>query len=251
MASTRAPTTTAQEESLALEHLTSLARNHETDLAFILNQHFDVIDPSDIRLIAITPSKLTVNYAVGKKSTYLLRSTRDIAFSPPLQPLSADEAGARIADMAEEAKIEGALNKDGKSVYTIDHYRFPRGALNGLIVVWSVVKLSALVGRLAFLPGYPGHGIFESLLTPIQNIWGYRIATALSVGAVVTHAFEGALVLAPRLYKYNVRFGSKLWWRWQLGGLYGGATSFWTVDEMVKEQKAQRRARREAEKKVR
>ncbi|OCL09847.1 hypothetical protein AOQ84DRAFT_290443 [Glonium stellatum] len=180
---------------------------------------------------------MTVIYANGTRETYLLNSKRQIPFNPPLK--SIDEANERINAMAAD-EIGGSA---GRSDITIKAYRWPQGITNWIIIGWGTLMMVGIFVRNMFAPG---SGLYKTLgVDPNADAakWCYRIVFFLSMLTLVVHILEASIILAPKLYKYNVPFGSGLWWKWYLGHIVGGMTSSWTLDEIVKEEeKRQKKA---------
>ncbi|KAF2491706.1 hypothetical protein BU16DRAFT_530154 [Lophium mytilinum] len=211
--------------------LPRLNSDHKASISTILAHLFSAFDAHSILVTALTPTSITVNYANGTPETYLLHSTREIPFSPPLPSLA--DAGARLDQMAAESRLRP---KSGKSSITITEYRLPRGktlkvALWGAlkVLVWPTVRILFMGGNL-----------YTDLLGLVRKEWMYGIPAFFVIQTMCVHVGSTALVLVPKLHKYNVPFGSAVWWKWCLGNVLGGMTSSWTFDEVVKEEETRR-----------
>ncbi|KAF2810826.1 uncharacterized protein BDZ99DRAFT_462136 [Mytilinidion resinicola] len=217
---------------MASPNLSTLSSDHAASISTILNHLFSVFDAHSILATALTPTSITINYANGTPETYLLHSTREIPFSPPL--LSLADAGARLDQMAAESRLRP---KSGKSSITITEYRLPRGK-NLKVALWGALKVVVWPTVRTIMGG----NLYTDLLGLFRKKWACGIPAFFVIQTMCVQFGSTGLVLVPKLHKYNVPFGSVLWWKWCLGNVLGGMTSSWTFDEVVHEEEVRRGA---------
>ncbi|MCJ1402707.1 hypothetical protein MMC11_005928 [Xylographa trunciseda] len=220
------------EHQQLLKHINT---THPETLARFLEHYATAFDAQRPRLIAITPSSLTIAYTNGTASSFILHSTKSIPLSPPLPSLSIHDVEARL--LAMDAECEAAIERGGRSEVALTEYRAPRG-----LELAAAVFIASVMGAYG-VEKFGAKGWRISELLGLGERWGGRYKWGLGVTfwvVVVLHVGENAGILLPLLWKYNVKVGTGLWWRWVGSHWVEGWGAIMRLKGMVREAEARR-----------
>ncbi|MCJ1394089.1 hypothetical protein MMC18_006967 [Xylographa bjoerkii] len=204
-------------------------------LARFLEHYVTAFDAQRPRLTAITPSSLTIAYTNGTASSFILHSSKSIPIDPPLSSLCLPEVEARL--LAMDAECEAAIERGGRSELAITEYRAPQG--------WQIGAAAWIASMMVTyaVETFGGEGWRASELLGLGQRWGwwYRLGLGVTFWVVVVlHVGESAGIMLPMLWKYNVKVGTGLWWRWVGSHAVEGWGAIVRFRGMVKEEEGRR-----------
>ncbi|KAI1820635.1 hypothetical protein F4861DRAFT_50079 [Xylaria intraflava] len=181
---------------------------------------------ADAQLVDLTVDALTIKSACG---------VHTVRVSPPMKSLA--DSRARLVDMAGRAQ-----ETLGLSDIRIDRFLGPRGIgiLSFTGVIFYLVSAAALALGLLY-PGTPAWSLLDKYFPYGAAGFAWSVK-AISIPVFLIHSTEAWWMARSRLSKYNVEFGSALWFKWVLVTSIEGVPAFARFDRLVQEERKKKDA---------